>query len=263
MALYVRPTVRRRVSNVSSYVLFFAIIVILAFVGDWGMIARNFGNLTVAKSLWPGVLRAAFNTILYTAICFIVGTVLAVVFALMKLSSGPFKWFAVGFIELFRGLPALLTILIFAFGLPLAFRFRWPISNVTAGLVALILVTAAYTAEVIRAGIIAVPKGQKEAAQSLGMSQMRTTISVILPQALRIVIPPLTNEMVMLLKDTSLLYIAGATIMTKELTLFAKDGVATNANATPYIVAGIFYLIITIPLTYLVSYLEKRMAVKK
>ena len=249
-------------SHAASYVVFFAIIVVLALMADWGMIARNFANLAVAKSLWPYVLRSAFNTIIYTAICFGFGLVLAVVFALMKMSSGPFKWFAVGFIELFRGLPALLTILIFAFGIPLAFQLRWPI-QVMAGLVALILVTAAYTAEIIRAGIIAVPKGQREAAQSLGMSEMRTTFSVILPQAIRIVIPPLTNEMVMLLKDTSLLFIAGATVMTKELTLFAKDGASTNANATPYIVVGVFYLIITIPLTYLVAHLEKKMAVKQ
>jgi len=264
MAIHIRPTVRRRMSHAASYVVFLAIVVVMAFTADWKLVSRNFFNFTVAQELWPGIILATLNTIWYTVACFVIGTVLAVVFALMKMSRGPFKWFAIGFIELFRGMPALLTIMIMAFAVPMAFKgLRIPPEPVGNGLVGLILVTIAYTAELIRAGIQAVPKGQREAAQSLGMGELRTTLSVILPQAIRIVIPPLTNEFVMLLKDTSLLYIAGATMYSKELTLFAKDGLSTYANATPFIVAGVFYLIITIPLTYMVGILEKRMAVKK
>ena len=261
----IRPTVRRRISRVSSYLVFAAIVVVLAFVADWSMIAKVFFNQEVAKEMFPGIFRAAMNTILYTLIAFAVGLLLAIVLALMKLSSGPFKWFAVGFIELFRGLPALLTIFVMAFAVPMAFQAlkALRIEGVHFGLVGLVFVTGAYTAEIIRAGIQAVPKGQHEAARSLGMSQMRTMITVILPQAIRIVIPPLTNEVVMLLKDTSLLFIAGATKLNKELTQFGRDGVSSYFNATPLIVVAIFYLIITIPLTYLVSRLEKKMAVKQ
>jgi len=250
-------------SRVASYSVFIIIVVVLIFVVDWPLIGKNFFNLTVAGKLWPGVLHAAWNTIWYTLFAFSVGLVFAVIFALMKMSKGPFKWFAVAYIELFRGMPALLTIFICVFAIPLAFKIKLPGGTIGGGLIALILVTSAYTSEIIRAGIQAVPKGQTEAARSLGMPHLRTTITVILPQAFRIVIPPLTNELVTLLKDTSLLYIAGMTITAKELTTFGKDGVSTWGNSTPYVVVAVVYLIITIPLTYLIGRLEKKMAVKK
>ena len=260
----IRPTVRRRVSRISSYVVFAIIVALIVIFADWSMISKNFFNLSVARNLWPGILRAAVNTLWYTLFSFVAGLILAVAFALMKMSKGPFKWFATAYIELFRGMPALLTIIICAYALPIAFGGKpLPGGAVGAGLVALTLVTSAYTAEIIRAGIEAVPKGQMEAARSLGMPHLRTMMTVILPQAFRIVIPPLTNEFVTLLKDTSLMYNAGMTLTARELTTFGKSGVATYANSTPYIVVAIAYLIITIPLTYLVGRLEKKMAVKK
>ena len=263
MALDIRPTQRQLISRAATYVVFAAFVAILALTADWPRIGQFFFNLDVASQLWPGVLRAAFNTIWYTAFCFIVGLMLAVVLALLKMSSGPFKWFSIGFIEIFRGLPAVLTLLIFAFAIPIAFSVRFPGGTIGAGLLGLVFVTGAYSSEIIRAGIVAVPKGQWEAARSLGMTNLGTTLTVILPQAIRIVIPPLTNEMVLLLKDTSLLYVVGATAMTKELTLFARDGMTTHSNPTPYIVVAFVYLLITIPMTSMVAQLEKRMAVKK
>ena len=260
----IRPTTRRRISSVTSYVVFFIIILVVILVMDWATIRQVFLNGSVVKSMWPTVLRAAGNTLLYTVVSFVGGVALAVVLALMKMSRGPFKVFAVAYIELFRGLPALLTIIFMAFAVPIAFHgFQFPGGTIGAGLFALILVTSAYTAEIIRAGIAAVPKGQSEAARSLGMTQLGTTFTVILPQAFRIVIPPLTNELVMLLKDTSLLCVIGSTRLTRELTQFGRDGATTYGSSTPYIVVAAFYLIITIPLTYLVARLEKRMAVKK
>ncbi|MCL2471465.1 MAG: amino acid ABC transporter permease [Propionibacteriaceae bacterium] len=259
----IRPTVRRRISRVSSYVIFAAIVVFLLVMTDWKEIGNIFFNWDVMRKMWKGVPRAALNTVVYTLISFGAGVLLAVVFALMKMSKGPFKWFAVAYIELFRGLPAMLTLLFMAFAIPLALPWKIPGGTLGGGLVGLILVTSAYTAEIIRAGIVAVPKGQTEAARSLGMGSLRTTITVILPQAVRIVIPPLTNELVTLLKDTALLFIVGATKATKELTQYGKDGLSTYFNSTPLIVVAVCYLVITIPLTYLVSRMEKRMAVKQ
>jgi len=259
----IRPTVRKRIGRVASYLLFAVVVLVLALIGNWKDIARNFFRWDVARQLWPDILRAAGNTLWYTAFSFVVGLVFAVIFALLKMGSGPFKWFAIGFIELFRGMPALLTILIMAFAIPIAFKVSFPGGSTGGGLVALILVTAAYGAEIVRAGIEAVPKGQWEAAKSLGMPYLRTVVSVILPQAIRIVIPPLTNELVTLLKDTSLLYIAGMTLAAQELTTFGKFGATMRGNSTPYFVVAGVYLIITIPLTYLVGRLEKSMAVKK
>ena len=118
----------------------------------------------------------------------------------------------------------------------------------------------AYLAETIRAGIQAVPKGQVEAARSLGLSHTATMRSVVIPQAFRVVIPPLTNELVLLLKDTSLLSVLGVTIADKELTKFGRDAANQGFNGTPLIIAGIMYLVITVPLTRLVAVLERRNA---
>ena len=147
------------------------------------------------------------------------GFALAIVLALMKLSPvAPYRWLATGYIEFFRGLPALIVILVMAFGVPIAFGWSPPGGLIGAGLLALILVAGAYMAETLRAGIQAVPKGQTEAARSLGMSAGRTTVSVVLPQAFRIVIPPLTNEFVLLIKDTALLFVIGVEVGQRELT---------------------------------------------
>jgi polar amino acid transport system permease protein len=113
-------------------------------------------------------------------------------------------------------------------------------------------------AETIRAGIEAVPKGQMEAARSLGMSYPRAMITIIIPQALRIIVPPLTNEFVLLIKDTSLISVLGVTDATRDLARFGRDGVTDSANATPLIVAGLVYLAMTLPLTQLVAYMERR-----
>ncbi|HTN55591.1 MAG TPA: amino acid ABC transporter permease, partial [Microbacterium sp.] len=219
-------------------------------------------DLEVAAKLFPDIVIVALrNTVLFTLIAFAGGLLLGIVFALMKLSIiAPFRWFATIWIELFRGLPALLTIFAMAFILPIAFGIKPPGGPVGAGLIGLILVASAYMAEVIRAGIQAVPKGQSEASRSLGMSPMKTMIFIVLPQGFRIIIPPLTNEFVLLLKDTSLLFIAGTFIWSKELTSFARDANTMYANATPLIMAALLYLIVTIPLTRFTAWLERRMA---
>jgi polar amino acid transport system permease protein len=261
----IRPTVRRRLARWTSYIVALAIVVVIGLTANWPQIGHQFFNPQVLAKLWPDIVLIALrNTILFTVISFVFGTLLATLLALMKMSSGPAKWFAVGFIELFRGLPALVTIIAIGFMIPIAFNgAKLPGPTVVSGIVALILVTGAYSAEIIRAGIEAVPKGQREAARSLGMPHLTTTIHIILPQAIRIVIPPITNEFVLLLKDTSLLYAIGTTVQTRELTTFGRNGMTTYASSTPLVFAAILYLVITIPLTYLVGRLEKKMAVKK
>ncbi len=145
---------------------------------------RQFFNAEVARSQWPQIVTIALrNTLLFTVISFVGGLVLGTIMALMKLSSiGPYRWFAIGFIELFRGIPALLTIFAMAYMLPIALGVQVPGGAVGAGLLGLILVAAAYMAEIIRSGIQAVPKGQQEAARSLRMNSARTMYSVVLPR---------------------------------------------------------------------------------
>ncbi|MCK6211930.1 amino acid ABC transporter permease [Georgenia sp. EYE_87] len=257
-----RRTTRQRLYRGVNYAIFAAVVLFVALATDWERILNQFFRWDIAREQLPEIVTIALkNTILFTLISFAGGLVLGVLMALLKLSSvGPYRWFATAYIELFRGVPALLTIFAMAYMLPIALGVRVPGGQVGAGLVGLILVASAYMAEVIRSGIQAVPKGQTEAARSLGMSPSRTMFWVVLPQGFRIVIPPMTNEFVLLLKDTSLLFIAGSTVFTKELTTFARDGLTTYANGTPLVMAAMLYLLVTIPLTRLVAWLERKMA---
>ena len=168
------------------------------------------------------------------------------------------RWLATAYIEFFRGLPALVVIFFMAFAVPLAFHWIPPGGLVGAGIVGLVIVYSAYMAETLRAGIQAVPKGQREAAESLGMSGLWTTVSVILPQAIRIVIPPLTNELVALIKDTSLLFVVGMQADQVELSAFGQNNTVTYANASPLLAIALFYLVVTLPMTRLVAWLERR-----
>jgi polar amino acid transport system permease protein len=121
---------------------------------------------------------------------------------------------------------------------------------------ALGIVASAYTAETVRAGIQAVPRGQVEAARSLGMTPLQANRKIVLPQAFRIVLPPLTNELILLVKDSSLIYIVGLTIAASELTTFGRQLANTTANLTPLVVAGFCYLLITVPLSAIVRRME-------
>lgn len=257
----IRRSTKRRLTRTLFYLIFASGLAALALSADWGAIRTAFFDSSIMRDAFPEVITvAAKNTVTYTAISFTGGLVLGLLLALMKLSPvTPYRWAATLYIEFMRGLPAILVIFTFAFALPIAFQWRPPGGSAGAGLLALIVVSAAYIAETIRAGIQAVPAGQVEAAKSLGMSSTHTMVAVVLPQAFRIVIPPLTNELVILIKDTSLLFIAGMAIQEQELTTFARDSVSTVGNSTPLTVAALMYLAVTLPLTRLVSYLERRM----
>ena len=251
---------RRRI----AYAIGIAAIAAFVAVADWATIGRAYFNLELARSMFPEVVTvAAKNTLIYTLFAFVGGVVLGLSMALLRLSTiRAYRWFAAAYIEIFRGLPALLTIILVGFVTPIALgiKFPRPFGVPTAGATALSLVAGAYLAETIRAGIQAVPKGQVEAARSLGMGHTATLRSVVIPQAFRVVIPPLTNEMVLLLKDTSLLSVLGMLITEKELLKFGKDLQGDTLNGTPVIVVGLLYLVITIPLTQLVAVLERRNA---
>ena len=178
--------------------------------------------------------------------------------ALMRLSTvKPYRWFASTYIELLRGVPAIVTLIAVGFAMPIALDFRVPGKYGPASL-ALALVAAAYMAETIRAGIQAVPRGQTEAARSLGMSPARTMVTIVIPQAFRIMIPPLTNELVLLLKDSSLVFVLGTTAETVELAKYGREAVSRTFNGTPLTVVAILYLAISLPLTRLAARLEKR-----
>ncbi|GGZ29570.1 hypothetical protein GCM10010387_23690 [Streptomyces inusitatus] len=258
-----RPTARqrRKVFRGVQYAVLAAALLLVGALADWERLANQFARPDLAARLFPEIITTALrNTVVYTLSGFLLGLVLGTVVALMRLSSvAPYRWAATVYIEFFRGLPALLIFIFVGVAVPLAFPGT-EIPGGTYGKVALGLglVAAAYMAETIRAGIQAVPKGQLEAARSLGFSHTRAMISVIVPQAFRIVIPPLTNELVLLFKDSSLVLFLGVTLEERELTKFGRDLASQTANSTPILVAGVCYLLVTVPLSLLVRRLEAR-----
>ncbi|MFE0356919.1 amino acid ABC transporter permease [Streptomyces nigra] len=252
---------KRSLSRGVQYVVFVAAVIAFAVAADWDRLKNQFAQGSIAREMFPEVITLALkNTVLYTVSGFVVGLVLGMVIALMRLSSvGPYRWLAGVYIEIFRGLPALLIFIFIGVAVPLAFPGT-EIPGGTYGKVALALglVAAAYMAETIRAGIQAVPKGQMEAARSLGFSPARAMISIIIPQAFRIILPPLTNELVLLFKDSSLVLFLGVTLEERELSKFGRDLASQTANSTPILVAGLCYLLITIPLGFVVRRMEAK-----
>ena len=252
------PRRRARVSRRAQYAILILIVVALAMTTDWARVGSAFFNPVAIEAIAPRLLRAAGNTVVYTAAAFAVGLALGLVLALMKLSTvRVYRVIATGYIEFFRGIPALLVVIAFGYGVPAAFDIRFD-SIILQIAIALGVVSAAYIAETLRAGIQAVPKGQVEAARSLGMSATATLARVVVPQAFRIVLPPLTNEAVLLLKDSSLVFVLGLTPDTFELTRLGRGALSqAGGGLTAILAVGVMYLLITIPLSSLTRWLER------
>ena len=201
---------------------------------------------------FPVVLNGFFMSISIVAVSFPLAIPLALLLAFMRLSKFVvWRGIATTYVNFMRGTPLFLQIYVAFFGLPLA-GINLP--NFPLGVIVLMLNSGAYMCEIFRAGILSINKGQNEAARSLGMTRMQTMLYVILPQMFRIVIPNLTNEFITLYKDSSLLAAVG--IM--ELVMYARTIVASTGSITPYIVAALFYLVITLPLSKITRHLEER-----
>jgi polar amino acid transport system permease protein len=253
-----KPAVLRRI----QYGALFAAFVLALIAADWKAIGQFFFNAAIAREGLPQLITVALkNTVIYTVTGFGFGIVLGLMLALMRLSPvAPYRWIATVYVEIFRGLPALVIFLMIG-SVPLVFpSFALPGGVYGMACLGLGLVSAAYMAETFRAGLQAVPKGQMEAARSLGMTSGQSMRSIIIPQAIRIVIPPLTNELVLLFKDSSLVLFLGVTSSQVELAKFGNDQASAFANPTPILVSGIMYLFITIPLGYLARRLESHLS---
>ncbi|MBO8202541.1 amino acid ABC transporter permease [Streptomyces smyrnaeus] len=251
---------RARAIRTAQYSVLLIVVLVFALAADWGELRRAFFDVEVAKKQFPDVVTTALvNTVVYTVLGFVFGLALGLLLALMRLSQVlPYRWLATAYIEFFRGVPALLVFIALGYGVPVAFQVS--INQYVTVMLALGLVGAAYMAETIRAGIQAVPKGQTEAARSLGMSPTWAMISIVIPQAFRIVLPPLANELILLTKDSSLVYLLGLSMDQYELAKFGRDALNQHRSLTPILIAGLFYLAITLPLGHLVRRLEARTA---
>ncbi len=183
-----------------------------------------------------------------------VGLLVAVVRGTRAAVLFPVRALAVLYVDLFRGIPTLLLVFLVGFGLP-ALRLRGvPTDLFWLGLIALTLSYGAYVAEVFRSGIESVHPSQRAAARSLGLSSGQTLRSVVLPQAVRRVVPPLLNDFVSLQKDTALVAVLGLGESLRQAGIYASF----NFNYTPYVVAALFFIALTVPLARLTDWLGAR-----
>lgn len=256
---------RAQIRRWSVYGATIVLLVVAAFKTDWAKLQRVFLDPEIAKNLFPEIITIALrNTVILALFAFVGGLALGLVLALMRLSSAaPYRWAALTYIEFFRGIPALLTLILVGFVLPIALQVRVKellpfLGDYGTPAVGLAIVAGAYLAETIRGGIEAVPVGQMEAARSLGMTNAQALRSIIIPQAFRVMIPPLTNEFVLLVKDTSLIFVLGVSSQSQDLAFFSRAAVQKTFSGTPFIVAAVLYLLITLPLTAISRRLERR-----
>lgn len=210
--------------------------------------------INILTSHWPEFLHGFGITLVSSIIALILSLILGTLFAVMEvLPNKAAQVIARIYIELFRNIPLLVVTMFFYVVITQFIKM----DGLVAGTIGLSLYTSAFIAETIRAGILAVEVGQMEAARSNGLTFWQAMRLIILPQAFKIVIPPLGNQFINLVKNSSILaFVAGFDLMYQgnEIASTTFDTINT------YIVVGIFYLIITLPLSYYMRYLEKKLA---
>ncbi|MBM3705216.1 MAG: amino acid ABC transporter permease [Actinobacteria bacterium] len=216
-------------------------------------LVQKYFSISIIREILPYLLKGALLTIVFSASSELIGICLGLITAIIRVSRiKVLNQLAIIYVDLFRGTPLLMQIIFVYYALPyLGINLPAPV----AGIVALSVNSGAYVTEIFRAGIESIEKGQIEAARSLGLSYTGTMRYVIIPQTIKRVLPPLTNEFVALIKDSSLLSV----IAIAELLRTAKEMMTWKLNPSSLTAAAIIYLIITLPLTRLVSYLEKRL----
>lgn len=203
------------------------------------------------------LLEGLVVTLEFTLIAVAMGVLLGVIVAILKMSRFKLIRFLISvYIEVIRGTPILLQIYLFVFALPQALPFL-KLSKFVWVAIALSINSSAYVSEVIRSGIQAVDKGQTEAARSLGLSSGQTMLRIILPQAVKNILPALGNEFIMMLKETSL---ASTFYIGDLMTAYRKINGATYLAMEPLVIVGLIYLCVTLPLSKLVGLLEKKMS---
>ncbi|MEI8391430.1 MAG: amino acid ABC transporter permease [Actinomycetes bacterium] len=224
----------------------------------WYKVKRSFFNGPILDETFPALLRAFVKDIqifLWCAPCILVlGMLLAICRNVRSPLLFPLRLFAAAYTDIFRGIPVILTILLIGFGIPgLGMDRPWS-SPYLWGSVALILAYSSYVSEVFRAGIESIHESQRAGARSLGLSSSQTLRHIIIPQAIRRVIPPLMNDFVSLQKDVALISLIG------PIEILRQAGIDKSkyANFTPYVGAAIIFLLLTIPETRFVDHLMSR-----
>ncbi|MGO3152801.1 MAG: amino acid ABC transporter permease [Galactobacter sp.] len=218
----------------------------------------------ISKVLPDLIATGLVNTLILALASTLIAVVLGMIIAMALVSK--FRWLrypANVYVDALRGLPTILTIFLIGQGLPYAGFTFLGTSAYPYGIAALGLIASAYTAEIFRSGIQAVPTGQMEASRALGMPYGTAMYRIVVPQGVRNVLPALTNQFINIIKDTSLVYMLGLAVGERELYRIGQDMSQRVGNLSPLVAAGIVYLIITVPLTHLVNWWDKRLRTGK
>jgi polar amino acid transport system permease protein len=216
-------------------------------------------NWEIIRGVLPSLVRALWVVVQMVTVSLVLSFILGLGLSLLRISKvAPLRWLATGYIDFFRGVPLLLVLTFIYYALALV-GSQTGISllilpPIQAAILSLTLVYGAYSAEIFRAGIGSVHRGQMEAARSLGMTYAQAMRYVVLPQAIRVVIPPLTSELISLIKDTSL----ASVITVQEVLFVARQRMGIAANPSPLTAAAIIYLMFTLPLIRIAGRLERR-----
>ena len=211
--------------------------------------------VTVVERYWSLFLSGLGYTLLLALITVVCGTILGSLIALMRMARfRPLSVVATAFIEVIRGTPLLLQLYVFYFLVPKIMPFE--IGEFTSVSMALVINSTAYVAEIIRAGILAVDRGQTEAARSLGMDSRQTMVRIVMPQAVKNILPALCNEFVAVVKETSL---ASTFFVGDLMTVFRRINASIFMTLEPLIVVGIIYFVVTFTMSKAVGVLERRL----
>ena len=237
------------IATLSSVLVIGSLIRLIITSPGWQSVKDTFFDWSYGGEVLGAVAKGLVVNIRLTIIAAIMIGIFAMILALLRTSRSaaltPFRILATAYVDIFRGVPLLLVILLIGFGVP-ALRIEGLTNSVLIlGTTAVVLTYSAYVAEVIRSGILSIHPSQRAAARSLGLSSSQTMRHVVLPQALKRVVPPLLNDLVALLKDTGLVSILGVTDAVRA----AQIASSRTFNYTPYVTAAILFLLITIPLT--------------
>ncbi len=241
---------RNAIVAASSSILVLGSLALIAVTSPgWKSLSDAFFKWAYGVEVLPKILLGFVTNISLTVIAATCVAIFGLSIALVRTSKSaaltPFRILATIYVDIFRGIPMLLVILLVGFGIP-ALQLKGLTNNVLIlGTIAVIITYTAYVAEVIRSGILSIHPSQKAAARSLGLNYFQTLRYVILPQAFRRVTPPLLNDLVALIKDTGLVSILGVTDAVRA----AQIASSRSFNYTPYVMAAIIFLAITIPLT--------------
>ena len=253
------------ISTASTIVFFGAIALVIALSPGADIVRERFLDTQHMKDAFfgtettPGVLESFLLNVRMFMIAEVLILVLALLIAIVRGIPGPvffpFRAVAIAYTDLFRGVPLILVLYMIGFGVPgLGLEFFSEQSDITYGIVALVLVYSAYVAEVYRAGIDSVHESQTSAARSLGLSRWKALRFVVLPQAVRRVIPPLLNDFIGLQKDTALVSVLGSVEAARAAQIYAAE----QFNYASYVIAAFLFVLVTIPLARFTDHLIAR-----